>query len=300
MACPRTDVQHAGCPIPRGIFTIDGDLTKLDQHRAIAYYPIAERIWTAVDNVYRTIFLEGDRGVVAFDTFDTPGAARSYRIVMERIFPDKPIHTLIYSHDHLDHTGWGVNVVADGAEIIGHRLCADVVAARGSDGQPPVTRVIDGEREQMELDGLRFELLYPGPTHGDGCIAAHFAEQRVLFMVDTIATGAAYTFYPDMHLGTWLKAMKRLLGLEWDMLVPGHFWPLSRAAFERNIRYHEELELAAQHALADDLDVDDIDTGHAMPASISAPSGDGVPLRRMCTSEPDSRCRALSHGRVGL
>jgi glyoxylase-like metal-dependent hydrolase (beta-lactamase superfamily II) len=284
------------CAIPRGIIRIDAGLGKLDEHRAIAYYPVAGRIWTAVDNVYRTIFVEGEHSVIAFDTFDTPGAARSYRVVIERIFPDKPIRTLIYSHDHLDHTGFGVNVAPE-AEVIAHELCAGVVEARGADGQLAVTRVVSGERELVQLDGVRFELLYPGPTHGDGCIAAHFPEQGVLFMVDTIATGAAYTFYPDMHLGSWLKAMKRLLGLEWSLFVPGHFWPLSRREFEENIRFHERLEEAAQQAIADEVDQDDYEAVGRYAMRLLKPEfGRGFRFNEYAAQ---NLWRAIEHYRMG-
>jgi glyoxylase-like metal-dependent hydrolase (beta-lactamase superfamily II) len=250
-----TDCSHCR-PIPRGILSIDGDISKLDAHRALAYYPIRDRVWTVVDNVYRTIFVEGNKGVIAFDTFDTPGAASAYRETIRRIVPHKPIHTLMYSHDHLDHTGFGANL-APKADVWAHELCARIVTARGADGQLPITEVFHGERRLVDIDGVRFELLYPGPTHGDGNMAAYFPDQKLLFVVDLIAAGAAYTFYPDMHLGSWLKAFKRFLGLDWDILVPGHFWPLTREYVVKNIAFHERTEEVAQEAFGAGIDPDD-------------------------------------------
>jgi hypothetical protein len=43
-----------------------------------------------------------------------------------------------------------------------------VIAARESDGQLAATETWSGETAWYEIDGVRFLLIYPGPTHGDG------------------------------------------------------------------------------------------------------------------------------------
>jgi len=239
-----------------GIFTIPGPLAIQSAWRDITFEPVRDRIWTVSEGIYRTIFLEGDTGVIAFDTFTTPGGARAYQGAIQRVFPHKPVHTIVYSHDHLDHTGYAADLAPD-AEIIAHDLCDRVIRARESDGQLPATEVWSGERKEYEIDGLRFELLYPGPTHGDGNVAAYFPDSKVLFMVDTVIPGVGYTFFPDWHLTPYVPTMRRLESLDWDMFVPGHFWITDRAGFAGSLEYYEQMAELGQQAIVDGLDPND-------------------------------------------
>jgi len=224
--------------------------------RDITYVPVRDRIWTASEGIYRTIFLEGDKGTIAFDTLTTPGTARAYAGAIQRCFPRKPLHTIVYSHDHLDHTGYAADLAPE-AEIIAHKLCNDVVVARQSDGQTPATEAWEGERKAYEIDGVYFELLYPGPTHGDGNIAAYFPQSKVLFMVDTVIPGVGYTFFPDWHFTPYVPVMKRFLSLDWDVFIPGHFWVTDRQGFIDNLAYYDLMAERAQQAIIDGVDPHD-------------------------------------------
>ena len=239
-----------------GIFTIPGPLTIQGMWRDITFEPVRDNIWTVSEGIYRTIFVEGNNGVIAFDTFSTPGGARAYVGAMQRVFPRKPLHTIVYSHEHLDHTGYAADMDPK-ADIVAHRLCNEVIKGRQSDGQLPATEIFDGERQQYEIDGVRFELLYPGPTHGDGNIAAYFPDSKLLFMVDTVIPGVGYTFFPDWHMTPYVPAMKRFLSLDWDVFVPGHFWITDRQGFVDNLNYYDEMAELAQDALSQGIDPHD-------------------------------------------
>lgn len=248
--------DHGATLCHRGIFDIDGDLPALHRQPTITVAPLGGRIWSASDGIYTTIFLEGDRGVVCFDTFSTPGAAVAYRKAVGRVFPDKPVHTIVYSHDHLDHTGYALDL-APGADVIAHRDCARVVDLRRSDGQAPTTETWDGEEAEYEIDGVWFGLFNPGATHGNGNAAAWFPEQRLLFMVDTVIPGVGYTFLPDWHLSSFVPAMRRLEALDFDRFVPGHFWPVDRAGFRANLEFFDFILAAGEEALRDGVDPHD-------------------------------------------
>jgi glyoxylase-like metal-dependent hydrolase (beta-lactamase superfamily II) len=217
---------------------------------------VRNNIWTVSEGIYRTIFVEGKKGVIAFDTFTTTGGARAYAGAIQRVFPRKQVHTIVYSHEHLDHTGYAADLQPD-ADILAHELCNEVIKSRKSDGQLPATEVFSGERKAYEIDGIRFELLYPGPTHGDGNIAAYFPDSKLLFMVDTVIPGVGYTFFPDWHLTPYVPAMRRLQTLDWDMFVPGHFWITDRKGFEDSLRYYDQMAEMAQDALAAGIDPHD-------------------------------------------
>jgi len=67
--------EHS-CAEHCGIFTIGGPQPIQGAHRDICYQPVRGNIWTASEGIYRTIFLEGNRGCIAFQ----PGAWRKLRI----------------------------------------------------------------------------------------------------------------------------------------------------------------------------------------------------------------------------
>jgi glyoxylase-like metal-dependent hydrolase (beta-lactamase superfamily II) len=131
-----------------------------------------------------------------------------------------------------------------------------VIEARRADGQTPPTTIWTGERYACALDGVAFELVYPGPTHGTGNVAAFFPELRLLFMVDTVAPGVGYTFFPDWHMTRYTATMRSLLALEWDTFVPGHFWAVDRRGFEESLAWIDVLREGAREALAAGVDAD--------------------------------------------
>jgi glyoxylase-like metal-dependent hydrolase (beta-lactamase superfamily II) len=241
----------------RGILRISGDAPALSYRPTLAYEPLGERVWTVSDGTYRSVFVEGQKAITAFDTFYSPGAAISYRLTIDRLFPGRPIETIVYSHDHLDHTGFGADLAPE-ARVVAHADAAAVVAARESDGQLTVTDAWDGHRLELELGGVDVELVNPGATHGNGNVAALFRSERVLFMVDTVAAGVGYTFYPDWHLASYVPSMRRLLDLPWDRFVPGHLWPLDRAGFAQALDWWDALEEAAADADAAGVDADEL------------------------------------------
>lgn len=240
-----------------GIFTVPGSDPIQGAWRDITYVPVRNNLWSVSEGIYRSVFVEGRRGIIAFDTFSTPGGARAYRGAMQRVFPRKPVHTIVYSHDHLDHTGYASDLAPD-AEIIAHDLCHRVIVGRRSDGQMPATEVWSGEHRHFAGDGVEFELIYPGPTHGDGNVAAWFPASEVLFMVDTVIPGVGYTFFPDWHLAPYVGTMRRLLELDWDVFIPGHFWITDRAGFIDNLDYYDRMAEHAQNAIAAGVDPDDL------------------------------------------
>ncbi len=79
----------------RGIFTSDRLQAYLAEEPSLQTEQLSDRIWTVSDGKVRSLFLAGDRGVIAFDTFGTPGRARAYRRAIETAIPGKAITTSI-------------------------------------------------------------------------------------------------------------------------------------------------------------------------------------------------------------
>jgi glyoxylase-like metal-dependent hydrolase (beta-lactamase superfamily II) len=250
-----SDGEH-NCREHFGIFSIPGELPIQGAYRDICYQPVRDNIWTASEGIYRTIFLEGKKGCIAFDTFGTPGTARAYQQAIGRVFPKKPIHTVVYSHEHLDHAGYAADLAPE-ARIIAHDHANQVILGRKSDGQLPAHESFREERKAFDIDGCYFELIYPGLTHGDGNIAAYFPESKTVFMADTVAEGVGYTTLMDWHLTHYVPVMERFLSLDWDIWVPGHFWMITRQRFIEILEYWKRMFDFGQQAIIDCVDPHD-------------------------------------------
>ena len=234
----------------RGKFTRDAAAEYLAHEPEMQAEKLSSGLWTISDGVYRSIFLEGESSVIAFDTFGTPGKARAYKNKVAECVPGKPIKTIIYSHDHLDHCGFAADLSED-AEIIADEICAKVIKLRQSEGQSMPTRILSGSENNMEIDGVEFTLLNPGPTHGSGNLSAWFAEAGTLFSSDTILANAKYGFVPDYHICNFVRFMRGFLELEWNTFVPGRYEVTDRAGFERGCDYFEAIQIEAQNAFAE-------------------------------------------------
>lgn len=231
----------------RGKFTLDAAQAYLAAKPAMDVTKLSDRLWTVSDGVCRTIFIEADNSVIAFDTFGTPGRARAYRKAIENSVPGKSIGTVIYSHDHLDHAGFAADLAPD-AEIIADEICAKVVKAREAEGQLVPTRVISGAENNINIDGVDLRLLNPGPTHGSGNLSAYFTAEKLLYSSDTILGNAKYGFMPDYHIANFVKFMRGFLDLEWDTFVPGRYELSDRAGFEQGCDFIEAVQLECQNA----------------------------------------------------
>jgi glyoxylase-like metal-dependent hydrolase (beta-lactamase superfamily II) len=233
-----------------GIFTAPNALEYLEREPDMQVQKLAQRLWTVTDGVRRSIFLEGDTSIIAFDTFGTPGAARAYGRAIVQAIPGKPVKTIIYSHDHLDHAGFADDLAPD-AEIIADEMCAKVIEMRRAKGQLKPTRRLSGERHEMDIDGARFTLLNPGPTHGTGNMSAWFADEKVLFSSDTILPNARYGLMPDYHIWNFVRFMRGFLDLDWNTFVPGRFEVSNRARFEIGCDFIEAVQEESQRAFAE-------------------------------------------------
>lgn len=233
-----------------GKFTLAGAQDYLATEPDMETSRLSDRLWTITDGNCRTLFIEADTSIIAYDTFGTPGRARVYKRAMEAAIPDKPIKTLIYTHDHLDHSGYAADLAAD-AEIIADVNCAKVITLRKAEGQLQPTRIITGDANKMNIDGVEFTLLNPGPTHGSGNVSSYFAEEKLLFSSDTILANAKYGFMPDYHICNFVKFMRSFLELDWETFVPGRFELTDRAGFEKGCDLIEAVQTESQQAFAE-------------------------------------------------
>ena len=237
-------------PENRGIFTRPNLEAYLGEEPAVDVTPLADGLWTARIGDYRTVFASVGEGVVAFDTFGTPGRARAYRSAIERTLPGQPIAAVVYTHDHLDHAGFSADF-APGAEIIADEMCAKVIELRAAQGQLAPTRTISGRDNSLTIAGVALQLVNPGPTHGTGNLSAYFADHKILFSSDTVLSNARYGLMPDYHIANFVRYMRELGELDFDIFVPGRFDVCDKARFHEGCDYIEAIQTACQQAFVE-------------------------------------------------
>ncbi|MFB7369423.1 MBL fold metallo-hydrolase [Streptomyces sp. NPDC056222] len=158
------------------------------------------------------------------------------------------LRRIVLTHCHRDHVG-SAQELADrfGAEIVAHRLDADVIRGEAPVPEPvlldweiplyergltvpaaPATRV---DREVEDGDALGFgdgAVVVHTPGHTPGSLAVHLPEHGVLFTGDTVATVQGVTFgvfHVDRERA--MDSMRRLAELKPSVLCCGHGDPVT-------------------------------------------------------------------------
>lgn len=161
----------------------------------------------------------------------------------------EPARRVVNTHHNGDHC-WG-NQLFPGAEIIGHRLCAeafarespeimqafrnsagseDPVAAElaaalrewdfsGIELRSPTTLVED--RLDIDLDDVPVQIIYVGPAHTAGDLIVYLPEQRVVFAGDVVFRFCTPIGWEGTYK-RWMQALEEIAGLEPQVVVPGH------------------------------------------------------------------------------
>jgi glyoxylase-like metal-dependent hydrolase (beta-lactamase superfamily II) len=199
------------------------------------------------------------RGGVVIDTQADLRRARRMIELFSEVWPGMP-KRVINTHEDGDHV-WGNQLFTD-AEIIAHRSVPDRVgrvadpketravlecAGRALSGlvlggsHPGIRAIADlvrrgyefedielalptttfDERHVLDLDGTEVQLIHVGPCHQVGDTIVHVPSEGVLFAGDVVFRECT----PMGWAGTyekWLAALDLVIGLDPEVIVPGH------------------------------------------------------------------------------
>jgi glyoxylase-like metal-dependent hydrolase (beta-lactamase superfamily II) len=179
---------------------------------------ITGEIYRFRNDFHYSIFAVTPAGIIATDPIN-PDAAAWLKGELARRF-NQPVKYLIYSHDHADHISGG-QVFADSAVVIAHENAkANILGEKRPTKVPDITFT---DRMTLELGGTAVELSYVGKNHSDSSIVMRFPRERLLFAVDFIPVeSVAYRDFPVAWPEDWIDSLKRVEGMDFDTLVPGH------------------------------------------------------------------------------
>ncbi|MEO8605887.1 MAG: MBL fold metallo-hydrolase [bacterium] len=187
-------------------------------------------------------------GGVVVDTFwDLP---RTRQLIAEyaRVWR-QPATRVVNTHHNGDHC-WG-NQLFPGAELIGHRLCAAAFGKEKPEAMQALRSMVDApdpavanlarelapydfsgiqltppttlfdERLDLDVDGMRVELIYVGPAHTAGDTIVYLPEQRIVFTGDVLFRLCTPIGWEGTYNG-WINALDRIAALDPAVVVPGH------------------------------------------------------------------------------
>ena len=181
---------------------------------------ITEKVYTFRWNWYRNVVIKTDEGLVVIDPMN-PEMSAALRKVLDHNFPGQKVHTLIYSHYHLDHTRGGTKLAPK--HIIAHEKSPRYWNDVEHEGVLEPTRYISGDTV-LSIGGFDVHALYLGLSHTDTLYAFHFPSERLVFTADLgLVKTVPPVAVPDRYAPGYLKAMNRIIAIDFDIFVPSHF-----------------------------------------------------------------------------
>lgn len=180
---------------------------------------IAGDVYRFRNNFHYSVFAVTSAGIIATDPINA-AAATWLKDELKKRWPDKPIRFVVYSHDHADHIAGG-EVWADTATVVAHANAKEAIV--GEKRPTAVPQVTFTEQATIELGGTVLELSWVGRNHSNNSLVMRFPKERILFAVDFIPVNAmAFRDFPDAYLDEWIDSLRKVEGMEFDILAPGH------------------------------------------------------------------------------
>ena len=204
---------------------------------------VAANVWFIRIPLVNCTLVETDKGLVLIDTGMKPAGPALLKAI--RNISDKSIHTIIYTHGHVDHSygTWALIEAGEDPEIIAHENIKArfnrYIKLKGSIAkymsqpvdQLPIdssdivwpTRYFDTELN-LEIGGVRFELKhFKGET--DDQLFVWIPDQKIVLAADYyqgFLPNAGNGKRVQRNIGEWIHALETMDKLQPEILIPSH------------------------------------------------------------------------------
>ena len=182
-----------------------------------------QNVYTFRNGNSLSMFIVTNDGVIVTDPvgYGRPQGGTQYLAEIRKI-TDKPIRYLIYSHHHFDHIAGGQAFKEAGARIVAQTKAKQRLQVLNEPHTVIPDETVDRQRT-ITLGGTSLELTYVGPNHSDSTLVMRLPRERLVFVVDLLPVGQVpgrgmIDFYPIEAE----QAIKQILAMDWDRLIPGH------------------------------------------------------------------------------
>ncbi len=187
----------------------------------------------------------GKTEVIAIDAKMTEDSAQQMLAEIAKVTPH-PVSRIILTHSDGDHVN-GLVGFPKGLPIIAHenaRKDMDEAAQEPDQGALRAylpTETVTGNRD-LNLDGLRVQLLYFGPAHTDGDLVVFLPDQRVAFVGDLLFLSREPLIHAHKNGSSigLVKTLNGLLALDADTYASGHNPPCTKDDIRKLLTSIEE------------------------------------------------------------
>ena len=113
------------------------------------------------------------------------------------------------------------------------------------------------EKKTITLDGEKFEFIPVGQGHSQYDVFIYMPDKKVLFSGDLVMNGRITSNREGLVLGQ-LKALKKIQQYNFDVLIPGHGFDVSKNAMNESIQYFSLLKKRILEAVEEDTGLDGV------------------------------------------
>ncbi|MBM6551480.1 MBL fold metallo-hydrolase [Marinomonas ostreistagni] len=231
------------------------DLFTLNMNTDYVLQRLTDNTYWYESGFYATIFYVGDKGVLLFD----PLEMRAQKILDAiRSVTDKPINTIVYSHDHADHISGTAELLAllDASqkkqpEIIASKATAEKMELLGSNIPRP-TKVLQWPEDSFKFENQTIELHgFAHAAHTDDHSAWLMKEERVLHAPDLLNSDQPpfWNFAGSERFTYLVQNLKTANAMDWDYFNGGHGNVGSHEDFNFHLQFIADLEAAVGKAM---------------------------------------------------
>ncbi|MEN9521604.1 MAG: hypothetical protein RLZZ381_4192 [Cyanobacteriota bacterium] len=219
-----------------------------ETRREPLFEKIADRVYAFRYGFNRALILDTGAGLAIVDSFNR-NLCEALQKELNYYFPQISVEWLFYSHYHLDHVRGGK--VLSPHNVFAHEKCLSYWKDLNSPDVLMPTQTICGD-QILQLGQLEVHLLDLGLSHSDTLYAFYLSQQRVLYAPDAGFVNAVPPFgFPDFYHPGYIRALNRLIELDFDEFVPSH---LDRGSKEDLINFRDfmvEVRNRSETALAE-------------------------------------------------
>ena len=244
-----TAIPPIGVPIARHLpIPAQAKGVALEPGKAYRLQDLGRGLYMITDNVYQSMFLIHETGVVVVDA---PPSYADHILEGMREVTEKPVSHLIYSHAHVDHIG-GARALGNVPIIVAHQETKRLLA-RAGDSNRPLPTVTFQDRYTLEVGGQILELSYHGVAHEPGNIFIYAPSHQTLMVVDVIFPGWMpwRRFALAQDVPGYFAQVEEIRSFPFTTLVAGHVARTgTRADVELQSEFMQAVKSAAARALA--------------------------------------------------
>ena len=221
-------------------------------------------------NMSNHCYIKGKSSYILVDSGPTYKYAQAAYNEMSKI-EKLPVKYVINTHEHDDH--WlGNNFYKEkfNAKLIGVEL-QDKNYKEGQDTRMHKLLSKDAidkthivkldsyikEKHIKELDGEKFEFIPVGQGHSLYDVFIYMPDRKVLFSGDLVMNGRITSNREGLVIGQ-LKALKTIEKYDFNVLVPGHGYDVSKTAMNESIQYFSLLKKRILKAVEEDVGLEGV------------------------------------------